>query len=104
MIKLKDNVRIKQMTYNVICLFDVLETFSNLYNTAVWITSGNDSRHCKGSDHYTGYGYDLRTRNLDVEQLYGLIYSLNDFQEVKYAQFESKGSVKFKINLKVLKG
>ena len=30
----------------------------------VWITSGNDGKHMRGSKHYFNEAFDLRTRNL----------------------------------------
>lgn len=70
MIALKDNVRFKRFTPEIVRLFPIVEEVWSIYakDTVAVITSGNDSTHSKESYHYTDYAIDLRSKNLSEEQ------------------------------------
>lgn len=40
------------------------ETAPDLHDQTVWVTSGNDSTHMKGSKHYDNEAFDIRTHNV----------------------------------------
>ena len=66
-LKLKPTVKIngRHFDHEIRLMIDVArETAPDLSDDHVWITSGNDSTHMKGSKHYTNEAFDVRTLNL----------------------------------------
>lgn len=62
MIRFKAGVRFKKLPEETIRLMEIASRVYAVHGFAdVWVTSGNDSRHMKGSKHYEDYALDFRT-------------------------------------------
>jgi len=48
----------------------IIEPILRLYKQECVITSGTDSKHSKNSRHYVGLAVDVRTRDIDPEDIY----------------------------------
>jgi len=64
---LKPTVKIngRHFDHEIRKILDVArETAPDLHDQTVWVTSGNDSTHMKGSKHYVNEAFDIRTHNV----------------------------------------
>lgn len=70
MIAVKDSVRFKRITPEILYLLPVIVEVWKKYapETVPVITSANDSTHSANSYHYTDYAIDVRSKNLSQEQ------------------------------------
>lgn len=70
MIALKDTVRFKRLTPEIVLLFPLIVDVWKEYavETIPVITSANDSVHGANSYHGIDYALDLRSKNLSAEQ------------------------------------
>jgi len=59
MIKFKPSVKVSKQTIIASAVANVAE----IHNRTVWVTSGNDSTHMKGSKHYTDEALDIRSKD-----------------------------------------
>lgn len=59
LVKLKGNVRPR----NLVILAAAVNAAIDMNIPELWVTSGNDSEHMKGSKHYTNNALDLRSKN-----------------------------------------
>jgi hypothetical protein len=64
MILFTENVHLSVFDNKVLIFFMVLESIWKSFNVVPVITSGNDGTHREDSDHYKGYGWDVRTRDV----------------------------------------
>jgi len=78
MIVLKDTVRFKRLTPEIIALLPIIIAVwsKNAVETVPVITSANDSTHGKNSYHYSDYAIDLRSKNLSNEQKLAILADL----------------------------
>lgn len=70
LIKLKSTVRTPKV---VVIVCAVVNTANILGLPDMLVTSGNDSKHKKGSKHYSDEALDFRTKHLTSEQKHKLV-------------------------------
>lgn len=64
MLKLKPGTRILGIKPETVLAIAVAQSVFDSKGYDCTITSGVDGRHSRGSRHYSGYAFDLRTRHL----------------------------------------
>ena len=65
--KLKASVKLLGMKPELVLAIMVCNEIYSKYNIDMVITSITDSKHSQFSDHYKGYAFDLRTRNIPIK-------------------------------------
>lgn len=70
MIQIKDGVRFKRFTPEILAVINVLVNVWREFAPGVdpTITSANDSTHMANSYHYSDYALDVRSHDLTMEQ------------------------------------
>jgi len=64
---IKDSVKLNGRHFdpNVRIMLDAARwTAPRTMDSAVWVTSANDSQHMPGSKHFSNEAFDIRTRNI----------------------------------------
>jgi len=78
MIRVKKGVVFKAFRFEMIELIDFLRRLSIKIKKDLWITSANDSDHRANSYHYVDLALDIRTRNLDKDDIVIVMKALKD--------------------------
>ena len=73
--RLKPGVRIHGIKPEVLFALNVLES---IWPTELVVTCGMEGKHGRGSLHYVGYAVDVRTRDLEPEELAALVSVAKD--------------------------
>jgi hypothetical protein len=69
-IRLKRGVRLRGMCPQILLVPQIAVSIWEKYGAPeLWITSGTDGRHSRGSYHHAGTAVDLRSRNLPPENI-----------------------------------
>lgn len=64
MLKLKTGVRLLGVKPETVLAINITQSVYQAYGFECVITSLTEGRHSRGSRHYSGYGFDTRTRHL----------------------------------------
>lgn len=67
--KIKSDVKLLGFKPEMIIALLISEPILATYGQELVVTSGTDSKHSKNSRHYIGYGVDLRSRDIDPEEI-----------------------------------
>lgn len=77
MIQVKEGVIFKEFNNSFIQLYKAVdEVWQNATTIVPTITSANDGKHMDHSLHYKNLAWDLRTHNLEVEQIDKILVGL----------------------------
>ena len=96
MINVKDSVRFKRITIEMLKLETVIEeTWKPITGKDATMTSGNDSSHMAGSKHFEDQARDFRTKDLSEPQKDSIYQVLkNKLSPLGYdVVFEARGKV-----------
>lgn len=79
MISLKPGVKLRDLAPQIVLAIQAAEhIYWNAAQTAVVVTSGNDSQHKDGSLHYTGRAADLRIKTVPEKLRERVVRQLRD--------------------------
>ena len=67
--KIKSDVQLMGLRPEMIIAMMIAEPILERHGQEIVITSGTDSKHSKNSRHYIGCGIDLRSRDIDPDNI-----------------------------------
>jgi hypothetical protein len=75
-VRTKAGVRFDTLAPAGFRILGAIERAARAHDTVLVITSGTDGTHAKGSKHYTGEAFDVRSKTLTAQEKRGVLRSI----------------------------